>query len=266
MSNIVEPKRRTSSYTSQGRYCKIAKPINNQENKFTIFPLTDEKEENDFDKLVDEKREEKLAEEQKVARLKKQELEKEKQKRELEERNNEIKKRQKEGYHQSYDVFGKIVEIRCLSAFPILARKCEGKTTNFNEVFKQPQFHKINKRIIKKQKGKQVNVIDVKFSSTEENGSIEFNKKIFPSTTRVYEDIVLKAGVSISERGKNTRTSGSSIGRERGRLSKVDYNNSLGMLGGTVRASTSVPSISHDNQGTLSIVYIQNRKVNHRSC
>ncbi len=102
------------------------------------YPVCKAVMEDEIDRIVSDKREERRLLEQKQDREKKQQMEAQRIKQEIESRNKEIKKGKRES-QASYDYNGGLVHVQLISSLPTLAAKCNPVMAADLEISSTPQ-------------------------------------------------------------------------------------------------------------------------------
>eukprot|EP01022_Parablepharisma_sp_SALTPOND_P033202 TRINITY_DN88295_c1_g1_i1.p2 TRINITY_DN88295_c1_g1~~TRINITY_DN88295_c1_g1_i1.p2 ORF type:complete len:229 (+),score=28.45 TRINITY_DN88295_c1_g1_i1:657-1343(+) len=190
--------------------------------------------------MIEELRDKKKQEERVKAEEKKQDLEKMRKYQELQEKKKAGGKNATTvADNPVYDVYGRVIEVQELNQFPLLANRCEPtfKRLNDEERQKKPKPKYLKKKLTRNEDDKNW---ETEFYKSGMHEHFEGNRMAH-TLQKVYDNLIPVAGVTITEAGKNPKSSGISIGQKTGRFAKSELFFQGG--DGTMRVSTSVPTL-----------------------
>ena len=214
------------------------------------YPLGVRRIDDEFEKMVEELREQKRSEELKKEEERKKSLDNQRKLQELQEKKKGGKNGEDAPDNPSYDVYGRVVEVHTLAAFPQLEHKCsQVLRKNVGDADKGKKKGRFTPRGNKKKEDRGWETEFFKGSGIESNDP----RNGVCVASKVYDTLVPAAGVTICETGKTPKVSATSMSQKVGKLSKLDMITQ--MTSGTIRASTSIPNllpnINRTEQGIL---------------
>ncbi len=203
----------------------------------------------EFEKFIEKKRDEKRVEEHKKAEEKKEDIEKMRKYQELQEKKKAAKNASAIPDNPSYDIYGHVVEVQPLTSFPVVANMCVPTLRDVDDG--QDADRRGKKKFLRR---------TVMKRKSDKNWETEFLRsglataedfvKSYP-IPKVYDSLVPASGVTLIENGKNPKASVMSVSQKTGRFTRGDL--FAQATGGTMRASTSVPTFPNIGKGEQGI-------------